>query len=56
MIPARWLFRSKWVALFWAAGICFSAARFAETGTDAGGKAADADALANVAAAIDAAD
>jgi hypothetical protein len=29
MIPLRWIFRSRWAALLWAGGICFSAAQFA---------------------------
>jgi hypothetical protein len=29
MIPMRYIFRSRWAALVWAAGICFSAAQFA---------------------------
>lgn len=29
MIPLRFIFRSRWAALAWAAGICWSAAQFA---------------------------
>ena len=29
MIPMRYIFRSRWAALAWAAGICFSAVHFA---------------------------
>jgi len=29
MIPLRYIFRSRWAALAWAAGICWSAAQFA---------------------------
>ena len=29
MIPMRYIFRSRWAALLWAGGICFSAAHFA---------------------------
>lgn len=29
MIPLRWIFRSRWAALVWAGGICFSAVQFA---------------------------
>lgn len=29
VIPLRWIFRSRWAALLWAGGICFSAAQFA---------------------------
>jgi len=29
MIPIRFIFRSRWAALAWAACICISAARFA---------------------------
>ena len=29
MIPIRYIFRSRWAALIWAAGICLSAAHFA---------------------------
>jgi hypothetical protein len=28
MIPLRWIFRSRWAALIWAGGICFSAVQF----------------------------
>ncbi len=28
MVPMRYIFRSRWAALAWAAGICFSAAQF----------------------------
>ena len=31
MIPNRSLFRSRWAALFWAAGICWSAVQFAQS-------------------------
>jgi hypothetical protein len=34
MIPIRFLFRSRWAALAWAAGICWTAISFA--GGDAG--------------------
>jgi hypothetical protein len=29
MVPIRFIFRSRWAALFWAAGICWSAVEFA---------------------------
>jgi hypothetical protein len=29
MIPIRYIFRSRWAALAWAAGICLSAVHFA---------------------------
>jgi len=29
VIPIRYIFRSRWAALAWAAGICVSAAQFA---------------------------
>ncbi len=29
MIPIRFIFRSKWAALAWAAGICWTAISFA---------------------------
>lgn len=29
MVPMRYVFRSRWAALLWAAGICFTAAHFA---------------------------
>ena len=29
MIPIRFIFRSRWAALLWAGGICYSAAQFA---------------------------
>ena len=32
MIPMRFIFRSRWAALAWAAGICVSAAHFAGDG------------------------
>ncbi len=38
MIPLRWIFRSRWAALLWAGGICFSAVQFA------GGDSASVDA------------
>ena len=28
MIPMRFIFRSRWAALVWAAGICLTAAQF----------------------------
>lgn len=31
MIPMRYIFRSRWAALLWAGGICFSAAHFAKS-------------------------
>jgi hypothetical protein len=31
MIPMRYIFRSRWAALLWAAGICYSAAHFARS-------------------------
>jgi hypothetical protein len=31
MVPIRFIFRSRWAALAWAAGICLSAAHFAES-------------------------
>jgi hypothetical protein len=33
VIPIRWIFRSRWAALFWAGGICFSAVQFAGNDT-----------------------
>jgi hypothetical protein len=54
MVPMRYIFRSRWAALLWAAGICFSAAHFARSdearvGVDAAnsadGNAAQTDAL-----------
>lgn len=33
MIPMRYIFRSRWAALIWAAGICLSAAHFAGDGS-----------------------
>ena len=38
MIPIRFLFRSRWAALIWAAGLCYSAVEFA------GARKADVDA------------
>jgi hypothetical protein len=32
MVPMRYIFRSRWAALAWAAGICFSAVHFAGDG------------------------
>jgi hypothetical protein len=54
MIPMRFIFRSRWAALAWAAGICVSAAHFAGDGAkltvdaanSADGNAAEASALA----------
>lgn len=40
MIPIRYIFRSRWAALAWAAGICLSAVHFA--GGDRGPVAIDA--------------
>jgi hypothetical protein len=31
MVPMRYIFRSRWAALLWAAGICYSAAHFAKS-------------------------
>jgi hypothetical protein len=52
MIPIRFIFRSRWAALIWAAGICLSAAHFAGDGAttvdaanSADGDAAQASAL-----------
>ena len=52
MIPMRYIFRSRWAALVWAAGICLSAAHFAGDGAatvdaanSADGDAAQASAL-----------
>lgn len=42
MIPMRYVFRSRWAALVWAAGICFSAVHFA------GGDGAKVDAANSV--------
>jgi hypothetical protein len=41
MVPMRYIFRSKWWALLWAAGICLSAVEFA------GGQSKGADATGN---------
>lgn len=54
MIPTRFLFRSRWAALFWAAGICWTAADFAggkshalvDASNSADGPSAQANALA----------
>lgn len=54
MIPMRYIFRSRWAALAWAAGICFSAVHFAggagakaglDTANSADGNAAQTAAL-----------
>ena len=37
MIPMRYIFRSRWAALIWAAGICLSAVHFAGGDADANG-------------------
>ena len=29
-MPLRWIFRSRWAALLWAGGICYSAVEFAD--------------------------
>ena len=34
MIPIRFVFRSRWAALAWAAGICWTAISFAGGGAD----------------------
>jgi len=31
MVPMRYIFRSRWAALLWAAGICYGAAHFARS-------------------------
>ena len=40
MIPMRYIFRSRWAALAWGAGICLSAVQFA--GGDGGKIGVDA--------------
>jgi hypothetical protein len=40
MVPIRFVFRSRWAALAWAAGICWTAVQFA--GGDAKHVAVDA--------------
>jgi hypothetical protein len=50
MIPLRWIFRSRWAALAWGAGICLSAVNFAggqDGGSDAAKVPADHPAAAN---------
>ncbi|QJU56390.1 hypothetical protein HL653_00085 [Sphingomonas sp. AP4-R1] len=50
MIPLRWIFRSRWAALVWAGGICFSAVQFAggdHAKVDAGQSADSAKAIAS---------
>jgi hypothetical protein len=56
MIPLRWIFRSRWAALFWAGGICLSAVQFAggDTASVDAGQAADGHAA--VASALNAED
>lgn len=34
MVPIRFVFRSRWAALLWAAGICWTAVSFAGGGTN----------------------
>ena len=43
MIPIRFIFRSRWAALAWAAGICLSAAQFAGDGPAPKGTTNNAD-------------
>ena len=43
MIPLRLLFRSRWAALAWAIGICWTAIDFA--GTHSGSTAAEGNAV-----------
>lgn len=54
MIPMRYIFRSRWAALAWAAGICWTAVQFAggdtskiavDAANSADGNAAQASAL-----------
>lgn len=52
MLPTRWIFPSKWFALMWAAGICLSAAQFAESGATGGDNSSDSAELAIVAEAM----
>jgi len=40
MVPMRFVFRSRWAALLWAGGICWTAISFA--GGNAGGLGIDA--------------
>jgi hypothetical protein len=45
VIPIRYIFRSRWAALAWAAGICLSAAQFAGgDGAQGGANRADVNA------------
>lgn len=56
MIPMRYIFRSRWAALAWAAGICWSAVQFAggdgknavDAANSTDGNAAQVSALADV--------
>lgn len=41
MVPIRYIFRSRWAALAWAAGICWSAYQFAGGGDGAASDAAN---------------
>lgn len=50
VMPLRWIFRGRWAALFWAGGICISAARFAgadHVGIDAAHSPDDGNAAAS---------
>ena len=48
MVPLRFVFRSRWWALAWAAGLCWSAMEFAGgRGHDAAANAADPQGEAN---------
>ena len=49
MIPMRYIFRSRWAALIWAAGICYSAAHFAKSDEANAGANASNSADANAA-------
>lgn len=52
MIPLRFLFRSRWAALAWAAGICWTAVNFAGGQGGAGdANGVDGDAALNAVAA-----
>jgi hypothetical protein len=50
MLPIRHrsIFKSRWIALLWAAGILWSAVQFVGSGQDGSAPAGDANAVANL--------
>ncbi|MDO6416835.1 hypothetical protein Q4F19_20800 [Sphingomonas sp. BIUV-7] len=56
MVPLRWIFRSRWAALLWAGGICYSAVQFAGGDAPSVSAANSADGLKAASAALNAED